>query len=51
MKLIYNGNRKLPSLAWIATVQNGVTTVTYGSKVETVDNFFVEGAWGGLLNS
>ncbi len=47
MRLIYNENTKLPSLAWIASVQDGVATVTHGLKVETMDNFFVEGAWEG----
>lgn len=49
MKIIYNVNIRLPSLAWIATVKDGKAQVTHGSKVEIQDNFFVEGAWGGVL--
>lgn len=47
MKLLYKENLKFPDLAWIAAIQDGTATVIHGLKVETMDNFFVEGAWGG----
>lgn len=47
MRILYSENKLLPDLAWIAIVQAGIASVTHGSKVETVDKFFVEGAWGG----
>ena len=47
MKLQYVENKKLPGLAWIATVLGGTVAVTHGTKVETEENFFVEGAGGG----
>lgn len=47
MKFTYKRNEKLPPLAWLAYVKNGVVEVTHGSMVETNDRFFVDGAWNG----
>lgn len=47
MRMIYNENKDLPGLAWIAVVHDGDIQVIHGLKVEVQDDFFVEGAWGG----
>lgn len=47
MNITYQVNSKLPALAWIANVVKDQVEVICGPKVETRDNFWVEGAWGG----
>ena len=47
MEIKYRMLSELPALAWIAYVENQIITVLHGKKVETHDDFFVEGAWDG----
>lgn len=46
MNITYQVNSQLPALAWIANVVKNQVKVICGRKVETRDNFWVEGAWG-----
>ncbi len=47
MKIVYNINKNLPSLAWLAECNKGNFKVYHGDRVETRENFWVEGAWNG----
>ena len=47
MKLEYKVNYKLPPLAWLARVHDGIAEIICGKQVEIHETFFVEGAWGG----
>lgn len=47
MELKYKKIDKLPPLAWLADVSNGIVNIFHGINVETKDFFFVEGAWDG----
>lgn len=50
MKLINKLNKKLPPLAWVVTVNGGITKLVHGEHVDVKENFFVEGAWSGEFN-
>lgn len=50
MKLINKLNKKLPPLAWVATINGEITELVHGEHVDVKENFFVEGAWNGEFN-
>ena len=43
----YKHIENLPPLAWLAEIKGGIVKVIYGSMVEVMENWFVEGAWSG----
>lgn len=47
MKLINKLNKKLPPLAWVASINGETTELVHGEHVDVKENFFVEGAWSG----
>lgn len=51
MQIRYEKNNNLPPLAWLASVNNGITSVICGRNVECRDSFFVEGAWNGAFSA
>ncbi len=50
MGIVYNANKKLPPLAWLAECNNGNIKVSHGEKVETKNDFWAEGAWNGAFS-
>ena len=50
MKLSYILKKELAPLAWVASINNAVVTVTHGNQVETYSDFFVAGAWNGSFS-
>lgn len=47
MEIRYTQIDNLPPLAWLAEIKNGIVEVIHGKRVETTENWFVEGAWSG----
>lgn len=47
MDIRYTQMDNLPPLAWLAEIKSGIVNVIHGRRVETTENWFVEGAWSG----
>ena len=49
MKFLFQKNPHIAPMAWLATVkcESDIVNVIVGERVETYDNWFVEGAWSG----